>query len=278
VGVTGPDLSALQQNGKLISLFACKGGVGTTFTAVNLAVALALGTKRDVCLVDFDFQMGDVQVSLNMPGRCAISQVMKEIREQGASFDPRTVLDRHVATGVYVLSQTHCLEELGLINPGDLERLVKVLRHWFSFVITDGLRTFDDTAMICLDGADKILLTINQDVPSVRSAGRTVELFRRIGYDERKVTVVVNRHNKKALVSNESISASLKLPRVHGIRNDFKLALKSLNEGKPIHRVAPQSKIAMDIDGLAMALTRKASKPKVAEKRGFFSRLRKKKK
>ena len=102
-----------------------------------------------------------------------------------------------------------------------------------------------------------------------------MDLFRRIGYDERKATVVVNRHNKKAFVSTQAISESLKLPNVHPIRNDFRLAVKSLNEGRPVHRLEPQSKLALDIDALAIALTRKPGKPKPPKKRGLFSRFRK---
>ena len=68
---------------------------------------------------------------------------------------------------------------------------------------------------------------------------------------------------------------SLRLPSVLPIRNDFKLAVKSLNEGRPVHRLAPQSKLALDIDAVAIALTRKPGRVKAPKKRGLFSRFRK---
>lgn len=261
---------ALRQ-GKLVALFGCKGGVGDTFTAVNLAVALS--RTHNVCLVDMDLQMGDVLVSLNMEGRCAISHIIREIHQEGDGFNPRGILDRHEATGVYVLSQVHCLEELDLLKPAEVSKLFAFMKLRFPFVVVDGLRSFDDNSMTILDAADNILLVVNQDVPSVRSASRSMEIFHRIGYDKNKLVVVVNRYYRKALVGPEYIAMSLKTDRVLTIRHDFETAVKSLNEGVPLHLLAPQSRITGDIDALADLLRDRQGKPGPG-KRGLMAKLR----
>lgn len=261
------------RQGKLIAMFGCKGGTGSTFLGLNLAVALA--RRHNVCLVDMDYQMGDVQVSLNMEGRCAISHFLREIRDGGETFNPRNVLDRHEGTGIYVVSQVHCLEELDLLRPSEIARLVTFLKQRFPFVIVDGLRGFDDNSMFVLDAADRILLTISQDVPSVRSAGRSMEIFRRIGYDETKVAVVINRYYKKALVTPASAARSLRLEQVHTVRSDFKLVVKSLNEGNPLATIAPQAKVTRDLDRLAEAMSgRSLGGRRPGEQQGLFSKLK----
>ena len=47
---------------KLITVFSNKGGVGTTSTSVNLSVALARVTGKEVGLADLDLQAGDVSI------------------------------------------------------------------------------------------------------------------------------------------------------------------------------------------------------------------------
>ncbi|MEZ4597604.1 MAG: P-loop NTPase [Chloroflexota bacterium] len=55
-----------REAGKVITLFAPKGGVGRTTLAVNLAVAIAADQGRSVALMDASFQFGDVGVLLNL--------------------------------------------------------------------------------------------------------------------------------------------------------------------------------------------------------------------
>ncbi|MBM4319156.1 MAG: hypothetical protein FJ125_04160, partial [Deltaproteobacteria bacterium] len=266
-----PGAEPAPRQGKVVALFGCKGGVGNTFTAVNLSVALS--RTHNVCLVDMDLQMGDVLVSMNMEGRCAISHLIREIRNEGDAFNPRNILDRHEATGAYVVSQVHCLEELDLLKPHDVSNLFYFMKQRFPFVVVDGLRSFDDNSMAILDAADQILLVVNQDVPSVRSAGRSMEIFRRIGYEQMKMTVVINRYYKKALVSPEYIAMSLNTDRVMTIRHDFDLVVKSLNEGAPLHLLAPASRITGDIDALADTLREKSGPGAKARSKGLLSSL-----
>ncbi len=259
------------QEGHMVALFGCKGGVGNTFVAVNLAAELA--RRHNVCLVDMDLQMGDVLVSMNMDGRCAISHLIRDIRDEGDSFNPRSVLDRHEGTGVYVLSQVHWLEELDLLKPTEIGHLFSFLKKRFHFVVVDGLRSFDDNSMFVLDAADTILLVVQQDVPSVRSAARSMEIFRRVGYDDSKVVVVVNRFYKKALVTPKYVSESLQLDRVATIRHDFKTVIKSLNEGRPLLNMAPQAKITADLAGLAR-LIKGGEEDQSPQAKGLLSNLR----
>ena len=57
--------SGVKTPGKIISVFAGKGGVGKTMLTVNLAVALAKRPETRVAIVDADIQFGDVPLFLN---------------------------------------------------------------------------------------------------------------------------------------------------------------------------------------------------------------------
>jgi pilus assembly protein CpaE len=54
-----------RQEGRLVTVFAAKGGCGKTTMATNLAVSLAVDGRR-VCLVDLDLAFGDVAIALQL--------------------------------------------------------------------------------------------------------------------------------------------------------------------------------------------------------------------
>lgn len=64
VALRGPG-GAMHQ-GRVITVFSPKGGVGKTTVSVNLALALADRGARKVCLVDLDLAFGDVAITLQL--------------------------------------------------------------------------------------------------------------------------------------------------------------------------------------------------------------------
>ena len=70
--------SGVKTPGKIISVFAGKGGVGKTMLTVNLAVALAKRPETRVAIVDADIQFGDVPLFLNLMPRSTIADVLPD--------------------------------------------------------------------------------------------------------------------------------------------------------------------------------------------------------
>ena len=182
-GGTGPDpgggfgsASGGRPPGTLVAVVGAKGGVGTTLTAVQLALA-AQEYGRETALVDMDLQSGDVASYLDVRFRRSVADL--------AGIDdlsPRVLQD-----AVYPHESGLGL----LLAPGEGERgeevddraarqIVGALRARYDAVIVDcgGQLTAGSAAAVEL--ADQTVLLTTPDVVSVRAAKRMVRLWSRL--------------------------------------------------------------------------------------------------
>jgi pilus assembly protein CpaE len=237
--------------GQVVVVFGCRGGCGATSVAINVGAALARAGKN-VCILDLDLQLGDVFVALDLEPTTSLAALAREAGTiDGAALRRRLV--RH-DSGVYALGQTGRIDD---VDPQLAERmpaLLAALSEHFDVVIVDGVRDFGDHALAALDMADRIALVLTQDVAAVRRATRATALFRKLGYSDRKVQLVVNRHHGKAQVPDGEIEKALGLPIAARVRNDYERMSRAMNDGALVGDVARGAPVARDLDALGHVL------------------------
>jgi pilus assembly protein CpaE len=253
--------------GDLVTLFPTRGGVGATTMAVNIAGALQRRGDR-VCLLDFDLYLGDVLSFLDMPGSYSITDVIANMRRLDRDLLDMSI-GRH-ASGLRVLAQSAKVEEAESVRPSEVVALIDFLRRHYDYLIIDGVAGFDELSLGVLDASQQIVMVLTQDVPSVRSTKRCLDLFRRLGYDERKLRLVLNRYQRNNKITRQVITEAVGLPVAHTVSNDFASAIESINRGLMLLDVAPRSALTRDIEALAPAL---AGEIKSEAKRGFLRGL-----
>jgi pilus assembly protein CpaE len=259
--------------GKVIVVFGCRGGAGSTMLAVNVGAQLAR-TGKSVCVLDLDLQLGDVFVALDLDAQTSLSAVAREAGTLDAASLRRRLV-RH-DSGLYALSQTGRLDEIDPELPERMPALLKALRSHFDYVVVDGVRDFGDHALAAMDVADKIALVLTQDVQAVRRAARVVQLFRRLNYADRKIHVVLNRHSNKAVVDDGEVERVLGLPVTASVRNDYERMRKALDEGSLLHDTARGTGVARDVERVARSLLSDPQRrePEYDEEpQGFWARL-----
>ncbi|HTM20592.1 MAG TPA: AAA family ATPase [Kofleriaceae bacterium] len=259
-----------QPRGKVLAFFACRGGAGATSLAVNTAAQLARA-GRSVCIVDLDLQMGDVFVALDLDAQATS---LAALAREASTIDPaalRRRLARH-DSGLYALGQTGHLDDIDSQLVERMPALLSTLADQFEYIVVDGIRDFGDYALAVLDMADQVAMVMTQDVASVRRAGRAIQLFRRLGYGDAKLKLVLNRTARGARVDAGEVTRSLKLPVAAEVRNDWKKMRGAFDEGALVGDVARGSGVARDLTHLAdlMAGPRASTPP--ARKRGWFGR------
>jgi len=258
-----------EQGGRVISVFSAKGGSGATTIASNLAGSLVVadddGKPVKVVLIDFNLEMGDVLVFLDVNARYSYQELLANAHR----LDPELLyrsLTQH-SSGVHVMSQTDYLEEGRELSAEDAAKVIAFLRMHFDFVVIDGLRDFRDISLVALDKSDTILLTMTQDIPALKNANRCLRIFKRLGYEGDRVQLVLNRFRRSGQLTPDSISDALGRRVAATVANDFPTAIKSANEGKLIVNAAPSTAIAKDVAGL-VSLFRA---PSTTKRRSIFS-------
>jgi pilus assembly protein CpaE len=238
------------RGGEVVAIFSCKGGSGATTIATNLCGAL-LGDASDaqrIVLLDLDFQMGDVTVFLDMVS----SYNWRELIRNTHRLDEKLLdqsLNKH-SCGLRVVAQTDAPEEADEIDAEGVVKAIKLLRLHHDFVVLDGLRDFREISLAALDSADKILLTMTQDVPALKNANRCLALFKRLGYGEDRVRLIVNRFNRKSDLTLDAITDALQYP-VHGsVSNDFPTVIDAINKGSLLTSSAPRAAVTKDYHAL----------------------------
>jgi pilus assembly protein CpaE len=255
-------------NGSIITIFGAKGGVGATTIASNLAGALQTAGSR-VCIIDLDFHLGDVLSFMDVSGNYSITDVLQNMGRLDRELLESSMM-RH-SSGVNVLAQSGKMEEAEHIKGTDIGNLLTFLRKHYDYVLLDGVKGFDEISLAALDASTHVLMILTQDVPAVRNGQRCLELFTRLGYDQSKVKLVLNRYQKSSKITLEVVADTLKVPVSHAISNDFVSVIDAINRGLLLRDAAPRARLTQDIQGL-MALVAGARKDQ-AQRKSFLGGL-----
>jgi pilus assembly protein CpaE len=220
-----------RSNGRVLTVFAAKGGCGKTTVATNLGAALAARGRHRVCILDLDLAFGDVAISLQLFPAHTIAdavQLAGGLDEEGVS----ALLTPH-SPGLFAL--------VAPVEPGSAEsipaslvaELVNVLRGMFEYVIIDTPPTFNDHVLAALDGSDLLLLLATLDIPALKNLKLTLETLHLLNFPRERWRVVLNRADAKVGLSLAEVEKTLDVPISVHVPSS-RAVPTSINRGVPI--------------------------------------------
>jgi pilus assembly protein CpaE len=253
VGDAASPQPAIPRHGRIIAVFGPKGGIGRTFLAVNLAVALAQNDKKRVLLMDGSLEFGDIGVAMDIRSQKSILDLLVE---DEADLDPdllTKVIARH-SSGVHVLLAPSRPEVSDLVQPGHVRRILNVVRRLYDVIILDVAPSLRPTVLTMLDMADTILLLTTPELATLKNLKAFLESAERLSHLPDQVLLVVNRVSMKGAVSLADIERATQLKVAARVVNDYEAVSTSLNEGIPLVQSQPQRPVCKDIALLAHTL------------------------
>jgi pilus assembly protein CpaE len=251
---------------QVITVFAAKGGTGKTMVSTNLAVALAAGGTRRVCLIDLDLAFGDVAITL------------QQVPEKSMA-DAVVMAERLDVTGMRALLTPYApgIETL-LAPPGPTDgehvsrtlvaHVIKVARTMFDYVVIDTPPYINDQVLAALDASHRYVLVATPDIPALKNLRVTLDMFDLLSYPKDRRFVVLNRADAKVGLTAADIEASLRVPISAHIPSSRDIPV-SVNQGVPIMAANPGHPASRAIRELALSHLGGVPEP-VAEARSRF--------
>lgn len=227
---------------RIITVYSNKGGIGKTTIAVNLAEELARVTKDKVALIDLNLQLGDISTFLNLNPPFDVNYVIRNLIDKEEDTLIRA-FEKYKDTSMYVLADPSYIEQSESITPQEIEKLFKVLRKVFPYIIVDMSAAIDPNSLKILDLSDWILFTSIVNIPAIRNAQRCLNLFRSRRYPEEKVKIVINRYMENDEITLNDIENTLGQKVYWKVPNNYFTIMEAINKGETIAEINPSSNI-----------------------------------
>jgi pilus assembly protein CpaE len=238
--------------GKIIDVIGSKGGVGNTTMAVNLATSLVESSPSPrVALIDMNLLFGEIPIFLNIESSFDWGGVARDISRLDPTF-LMSILSKH-ASGVYVLPSPTGLDGVNVATPEIIEKILRLMRNVFDFIVIDGGQAIDDISLKILEMSDTVLLIGILSLPCLTNVKRLLWIFQKLGYPLlANIKIIINRHtDRKSVIPPEEAEKSINQKIFWFVPNDYPTTMSAINQGKTLSAVAPTAEVSKNLKSLA---------------------------
>lgn len=243
----GPAALTAGDQGRQITVFSPKGGVGKTTMAVNLALALRR-TGNEVCLVDLDLGFGDVAITLQLfPARTLADAIPLEA---GLDIESLEALLTPHREGIQTLVAPVQPDAKDAIPASLVGKVLRLLRSRFDYVVVDTAPSFDEHVLQAIDETDQLILVTTLDVPTLKNVKIAVETLDLLNFPKERRRLVLNRADDKVGLTADKVESTLGMPIAASVPTSPQVA-SATNAGEPILTAHPRHVVSKAIAALA---------------------------
>ncbi len=234
--------------GRVVTVFSLRGGVGVTSLAVNLAVAFAHLRKAEVSLLDLNLLAGHVALMLNLQSQLTLANLL----EQGAKLEKKALdqyLTRH-SSGVHVLAAP---PQPVMPAPGSgqaVKRIVSLLKGHFPYIVADTASSLDEATTAMLTASDLVIVVVAAEVQTLQTTIASLPALRALGHADDNLWLVLNQHAPQSPLPAQTVEKALRQPVRAMIPYEPALS-QAIQRGVPLILHQPRSPMAAAVARLA---------------------------
>ncbi|MGH3256627.1 MAG: AAA family ATPase [Streptosporangiaceae bacterium] len=236
------------RDGKVVTVFAAKGGCGKTTLATNLGVVLSRRDGHRVCVVDLDLAFGDVGMAVRL----------SPVRTMVDALPMAGHLDTTGAASLLTSYRPGLDMLLAPVAPGDAEKvppslvgeLLSVLRGMFDYVVVDTPPQLSEHVLTALDASAHHVLLATPDMLALKNLRLTLDVLDVLSYPRETRTVVLNRSDAKVGLTAKDAEQAARCP-ISGHVPSSRAVPISINEGVPITLANPGHQVSQGITQFA---------------------------
>ena len=215
--------------GPVFAFVGAKGGVGTTTTAVNVATTLTKLSPAGALLIDLHLAYGDAAVFLGADARFSVLDALENLHRLDPQFLKSLVC--RTVSGLDLLASA----DRPTTRVPDVRRLGSVIQlaaSQYSYTVLDVPRS-DLTVLDSLDHVANIVVVANQELATVRNAGRMAAALR-VRYPKTNVMTVINRTDGRSEINHQDVEKVVGSTIAHQVPSDYRRALLAMHKGRPL--------------------------------------------
>jgi len=250
MALRGPGGAA--HTGRVITVFAPKGGVGKTTTAVNLALAISDRGARKVCLVDLDLAFGDVAITMQLFPSHTIEEAIGGEEHIDDNL-VQSLLTRH-EDSLMVLAAPSLPDARDRVTSRLVSRMLRTLKQQFDYVVIDTAPNFDEQTLQALDETDECVIITTLDVPTLKNVKVALETLDLLSIAIGHRHLVLNRADDEVGIGPDKVEQILGMKVTAPIPSSLEVAAAT-NLGKPIVIANPDHPASIQFRALSRLLT-----------------------
>ncbi len=256
----------IESTDNVFSFLPSKAGVGASTIALNAAVAMSRQPNSDVLLADFDLNSGMMRFMLKLDNTYSVTDAAEHAFHMDEALWPQMV------TTIDKMDVLHA----GKLNPdfrieaAQITHLMEFMRRNYRVLCFDLSGNLEKYSLEIMHESKKIFLVCTPEIPSLHLAREKYLYLKQLDLQER-VCILLNRCQKRPLITPEQIEQLLGVPVTMTFPNDYQCVHRALTFGR---WVDPTTELGRQFSLLAQTMLE--SRPHPVEHRSkrfieFFS-------
>lgn len=231
---------------KVISVTSFEKGSGKTFFAINIARELAGLTKQRVLLVDFNDNLNNVALSLDMDIAYDTKSFIKNTTSENAKNQfPK--LYNYKNSSLYIVSNGVYKSDIRHLSHSDVVDFIKTAKRFFRYIVIDANISMDEIHDAVFGHTDCVFYTITASISSAERNKRYIES----AFDKRPIKILLNKYRLKDETKINDIESFIGRDISFKIPMNLSVTMGSNAKGKTIREISPDSDIVKAYNKIA---------------------------
>jgi pilus assembly protein CpaE len=266
--------------GRVVSFVGCKGGVGSSTIAHNIAWQVSQVHSVETVITDLDLAFGTASLNFNHDAGGGIFEALSQPDRVDATLIDR--LMTKLGDKLNLLNSVSGVERDFSIEAHAVETVLNTVRLSSPMIIVDVPNIWAPWIKYTLLNSDDVFVTATPELPSLRNAKSLIDLLRQQRPNDKPPRLILNQVGvpKRPEIPPAEFAKALGLEPSAIIPYDPHTFGTAQGNGQMLHEVAAKSKAAEAVTGIANLIAGgpKATKPQKSGLGSLFKNLSMKKK
>jgi pilus assembly protein CpaE len=236
----------IETTDQIFSFLPSKAGVGTSTIALNTARAISRLPEINTLLTDFDLNSGMLRFMLKLDNPYCVTDAAEHSLDMDESMWPTMVT---IMDGLEVLHAGKLNPDFR-IEPTQIRHLLEFMRRNYRALCFDLSGNLEKYSLEIMHESRRVFLVCTPEITSLHLAREKYLYLKQLDLGER-VCVLLNRCQKRSIITPQQIEQLLGMPVHFTFPNDYQGVQRALTEGR---WVEPQTDLGKRFSALAQSM------------------------